>query len=239
MHNIKEGDRLEMRFKGDGSVSKIFLSQVVEYENNTVVVHTPISYGKHVVLPKSAPCSLLFFQDEGMLSFTASVVGSYVKNDLSLTKLMLTSEPEKMQRREFFRFECALPIRFSVINSKPSEATSGEPAETGMSAQPLHEGVIKDLGGGGLRFVTNAEVDKGDNLKCLLMLEREYIVVIGKILQKHSFPKSPFKFQYRIIFIGILPEEKDKIIQYVFNQQRKLLLRQRRGISADTDAGQV
>ena len=235
MHNIKVGDRLEMRFKSEGSVPKIFISQVVEVENNTVVVHTPISYGKHVVLTKSAPCSLLFFQDEGMLSFTASVVGSYVKNDQSLTKLMLTSEPEKMQRREFFRFECTLPMRFALISSKPSEVISGEPRETGMSAQPLNDAIIKDLGGGGLRFVTNTEIDNGDNIKCLLMLEREYIVVIGKVLQKHSFPKSPYKFQFRIIFIGILPEEKDKIIQYVFNQQRKLLLRQRRGVSVNTD----
>ena len=235
MHNIKVGDRLEMRFKGDGTMSKIFLSQVLEYENDTVVVYTPISYGKLVVLAKSAPCSLLFFQEEGMLSFTATVVESYVKDDLNLTKLVLTSEPEKMQRREFFRFECALPIKFSIINSKQSEFAQQGSKESGASTQPLYEGVIKDLGGGGLRFVTNAEVESGDNVKCLLLLEREYIVVIGKVLQKHSFPKSPFKFQYRIIFIGILPEEKDKIIQYVFSQQRKQLLRQRRGISANTD----
>ena len=234
MHNIKIGDRLEMRFKGDGGASKIFISQVFEYEGNTVVVHTPISYGKHVVLPESAPCSLLFFQDEGMLSFTASVAGTYVKNDLSLTKLTLTSEAEKMQRREFFRFECTLPLRFALIKSSPTEFMPNS-MESGASAQALYEGIIKDLGGGGLRFVTNAEVENGDNVKCLLLLEREYIVVIGKILQKHSFPKSPYKFQYRVIFIGILPEEKDKIVQYVFNQQRKLLLRQRRGISIKSD----
>ena len=236
MHNIKPGDRLEMRFKREEGVSKIYISQVYEYEDNSIVVHTPISYGKYVVLPKSEPCSLLFFQDEGMLNFKAEVVNSYIKDNLTLTKLIFTSEAEKMQRREFFRFDCTLPIRFSVINSSPSEEALGTKAAS-QTQQSLREGIIKDIGGGGLRFVTNAEIDIGDNVKCLLLLEREYIVVIGKILQKHSFPKSPYKFQYRVIFIGILPEEKDKIVQYVFNQQRKMLVRQRRGalVSADSE----
>jgi len=237
VHNIKVGDRLEMRFFVEGEASKIYVSQVYEYENNTVIIHTPISYGKHVNLPNSEKCSLLFFQDESMLSFSAAVVSSYIKDDLTLTKMVLTSDAEKIQRREFFRFECTLPIRFAVIQSSKPDSGLG-PKEPATTAQNLHEGIIKDLGGGGLRFVANAEVDNGDNLKCLLLLEREYIVVIGKVLQKHSFPKSPYKFQYRIIFVGILPEEKDKIVQYVFNQQRKLLLRQRRGVSVGEDSGQ-
>ena len=234
MNNIKIGDRLEMRFRHEGGSPKIYNSQVCEQDDKTIVVHSPVSYGKQVTLPNSEPCSLLFFQDEGMLSFKAVVVGSYVKDDLFLTKLMLTSEAEKMQRREFFRFECTLPIRFALLNSTLENALSNKASSS--SNQQLYEGIIKDIGGGGLRFVSNAEVDNGDNVKCLLLLERDYIVVIGKILHKHSFPKSPYKFQYRVIFIGILPEEKDKIVQYVFNEQRKLLLRQRRGIYVSMDS---
>ncbi|MCL2618226.1 MAG: PilZ domain-containing protein [Defluviitaleaceae bacterium] len=231
MHNIKIGDRLEIRIKREGEVPKIYVSQIVDITtDNAVTIYTPTSYGKEVVLQKSMPCTLLIFQEDGMLNISAVVMGTFSKDSHSLTKVMFTSKPEKMQRREFFRFDCTLPIRFSLIHA----SAAGPAVEPNEGSQPkLFEGIIKDIGGGGLRFVTNSEMDNGDNVKCLLLLERDYIVVIGKILQKHSFPKSPYKFQYRVIFIGILPEEKDKIVQYVFNQQRKFLLRQRRGLTAE------
>jgi len=231
VYNIKVGDRLEMRFKKEGEVPKIYLSQVYDFsDKNSVVVHTPISYGKYVALTPKQPCSLLFFLGEGMMSFEAVVVKTFMEESFSLEKLQFTSEGEKMQRREFFRFECTLPIRFSVIS--PEVDTDRNPP----TQQPLREGIIKDIGGGGLRFVSNADVESGENIKCLLLLEREYIVVIGKILHKYSFPRSPYKYQYRVIFVGILPEEKEKIVQYVFNQQRSLLSKQRHGMSAKSDS---
>ena len=230
MHNIKVGDRLEIKFMREGEAPKIYLSQVYDFvSDGAIIVHTPISYGKYVPMSRSQACSLLFFLEEGMLSFEAVVIEMLKDQDFNLVKLKFTSEGVRMQRREFYRFECTLPLRFSVIQDNPDILRDSDPV---VQSPPSLEGIIKDIGGGGVRFVSNVEVEGGSQLKCLLLVDREYIVVVGKVLHKFSFPRSPYKFQYRVIFVGILPDEKEKIVQYVFNQQRKLLSRQRRGITA-------
>ncbi|MDR2940228.1 MAG: PilZ domain-containing protein, partial [Clostridiales bacterium] len=85
------------------------------------------------------------------------------------------------------------------------------------------EGIIKDIGGGGLRFVSNEVLEEGEKIKAAIVLNTEVIIVNGKILHKQFFPKSNYKYQYRVEFIGILKTEQEVIVQFIFEQQRKIL----------------
>ena len=125
---------------------------------------------------------------------------------------------ENMQRREFLRCECSLPIRFALVDDIAENA----PEETqDQRPTPLSEGTVKDIGGGGLRFVTNVDIDNGDNIKFLLLLEGEYLIIIGKILHKYKVSMSLAKFQYRVVFIDILPQDREKIVKFVSEQLQK------------------
>jgi c-di-GMP-binding flagellar brake protein YcgR len=148
-----------------------------------------------------------------MLIFDSTIMGYVTEDGNNYMTLMVKTTGEKVQRREFFRFMCLLPIKFSVAQE------AGAPAEN----NPLYEGVIKDIGGGGVRFVSNGVVPEGATIKCVVLLNGEYLIAVAKILYKQVFPKSIYKYQYRGMFIGLLPSEQERIIQFIFNEQRKNL----------------
>ena len=215
--SIKAGDRLEISQVSDTGARKVYISVVEEITDAQLTAHMPIEYGKLVRLDQSAVYSVLFFTDKGMLQFSAAIA-EYLKTDgFSLMKLDLVSEGERMQRRSFFRLNCVMPFKFAEIKNGTEENPGEYP----------YEGVIKDIGGGGVRFVTNNEISESASLGCALVIENEAIVSQGKVLHKQHFPKSVYAYQYRVQFLGMNHYDQERIVQYVYNEQRKIVKRAR------------
>jgi len=139
-------------------------------------------------------------------------------NNEDKIEIKLGSESDKTERREFLRCECSLPIRFALVD----DITANAPEAQDQRPKPLNEGTVKDIGGGGLRFITNVEVENGDNIKFLLLLDGEYLIIVGKILHKYKVSMSLAKFQYRVVFLDILPMDREKIVRFVSNEHQKL-----------------
>lgn len=216
--NIEIGDRLEISQSRECKLEKTYLSQVEKIISaDEIVVHVPISYGQLVRLSMKEQYSMLFFTERGLTSFDAKIIGYSRECDLQFMTVRLLSEGERIQRREFFRFDCLLPIKFSLIGQAKKEEESDD--------VKFSDGVIKDIGGGGIRFASNESVEEKERLKCVIMLKDDCFVLIGKILYKQYYPESAYKYQYRAQFVGILASEQEKIVQYIFSEQRKLLQR--------------
>lgn len=219
-NNIKIGDRLEISLLKDRKIGKVHVSQVEEIlSNNNLLIHMPISYGQLVKLSTKERYGMLFFTDRGMINFEAEITGFKKEAEFSYMVVHIISEGERMQRREFFRFSSLLPLKFVVIDENPKKDVPQE--------ETLLDGIVKDLGGGGIRFVTNESLDEKVMVKCVLMLNDNCLITVGKVLHKQCFPKANYKYQYRIEFAGISPSEQEQIIQYIFNEQRKIIQRMR------------
>ncbi len=209
---INIGDRIEITVKREKALAKCYISQVVNIlDGEHVVVHAPISYGKIIKLSNKEDYSFLFITDKTMTRFDSRILGYFKENNFILMKIKLTSKGERIQRREYFRFACLLPLKFSVISDDISIVDSKQ----------MFEAVIKDVSGGGIRFVSNHNVKKDTKIKCLLLFNSDYLITIAKVLNVQEFPKSVYKYEYRASFIGILPEEQDRIVQFIFEEQRK------------------
>ncbi|MDR1209404.1 MAG: flagellar brake protein [Clostridiales bacterium] len=202
------GDRIEITDPGDPS-GKIYISQVEDTpDDGELLVHAPISYGQYVRLNLTEKYSLLIFTDHGMVRFDSEIISYAKENAFLFMRARLLSGGERVQRREFFRYPCLLPIKFARLPE-------------GGSPKAVSEGIIKDLGGGGIRFVSNEAVDEDVRIKCIMMLGDDCLAVVGTVLGKQFFPKSSYKYQYRIQFTGINKLDQEKVVQYIFNEQRK------------------
>jgi len=226
--SIKIGDRAEIYMVKEKSVNEksvkekssgmVYYSQVEDILSDTdVLLHVPISYGQLVKLSMEGKYNVVFFTNKGMLTYEAEIKEFKKDNGLDFMAVALLSEGERVQRREFTRFTCLLPLKFTSVN------------ETSFSRDHMNylDGVIKDIGCGGLRYVTNESLEERDRIKSVVMLDDELLVLNGKILSKTYFPKSNFKYQYRVEFFGVTQEERDKITLYILNEERKLEKRQR------------
>ncbi len=215
--NIQIGDRLEISLVHErSSLSKTHVSQVEEIlGENRLLIHVPISYGQLVRLNTNERFYMLFFTDKGMIRFEGEINSFSNEGDLHFMNITLLTDGERIQRREFFRFTCLLPIKFSIIEEYG--------ATTEADPRTLYDGIVKDLGGGGIRFVSNRDVSEKSQIKCILMLGDDCLILMGKVLHRQFFPKSNYKYQYRVEFVGTILTEQEKIIQYIFNEQRKII----------------
>lgn len=215
--NIGIGDRLEIRYKDKEFSEKVYISQVQNIINeNKIVIYAPITYGALAKLQKKAIFNFLFFTDKGIISFDGQVESYTKKEGFNLIIIEFISEGEKVQRRGSFRFSCILPFNFYILSDNPDKSDSTE-------EDKIYSGIVKDISAGGLRFITNEEIDEKKIIKSLLDLDKEVLISIGNIIQRHTFPKSTYKYQYRVKFIDISSIEQEKIVQFIFAEQRRIL----------------
>lgn len=215
--NIKVGDRLEISQKNDDQNAKSYVSQVEHVlDKKQLVIHMPISYGQLIKLKMNQMYSMIFFTEKGIVKFDTAIIKFTQENNLNFILIKLVSEGVKIQRREFFRFTCLLPAKFALFNNNDENADD-------KGSEQVFNGIIKDLGGGGIRFVTNQDLEEKSKIKCVIVLDNDVFVVLGKILYKQYFPKSNYKYQYRVEFVGMINTEQEKIVQYIFDQQRKII----------------
>lgn len=221
-NNIKTGNRLEITLKkesNDEKSVKTFISIVEDvYSNNRILIHMPISYGRIIKLKINEIYSMLFFTDKGMYKYDVKVLRHVNEGDFNFMLVELVNEGIKIQRREFYRFNCILPFKFEKLDDEKENIVNYNKDRDII----ISKGIIKDISAGGIRFISNESVEVNDYIKSLIVLKESYILILGKVLYKQEFPKSDYKYQYRVAFIDIQDSEKDFIIRYIFEEQRRI-----------------
>ncbi len=219
LKSIKIGNRVEIYQNPGKPEGKSHLSQVEDIlSENEFLIHVPIAYGQLVRLPIGKKLGFIFFTEKAMVIFSGEILQFRKEGELNFMVIKLLSEGEKIQRRAFFRFNCLLPLKYYY---NPSGNIDFEQADI------CRDGIIKDIGGGGIRFVSNEDIDEFEEIKCNIMLDDEYLSLRGTILSKAYFPKSNYKYQYRLEFRSATADEQESIVKFIFNEERKLMKKNR------------
>lgn len=227
--NVRVGDSLEITSKQDKYVETTYTSLVYAFlpelasskNGPELLIHTPLDdKGNQANLPKEMEYCFLFLTGQFMYAFDGNILYEYMEEETPLLRIRLkTLEGEKIQRRKFFRTPCTLPMQFSPVLSKADI----------KSKTFKYEGIIRDISASGLRFVSNAPIEEGSKIKCITMVNKKIVFAVAKCLHKKEFPDEVVKFQYRVMFESILPEDEEKIVQFVFANQRKNLVKKTSG----------
>jgi c-di-GMP-binding flagellar brake protein YcgR len=83
---------------------------------------------------------------------------------------------------------------------------------------------VVDISGGGLRFVSNYAYEPGMLVHCCYSLNiegkyKEYNLV-GKVLYVDETNK-PGLYEHRVQYIDINTEDREEIIRFIFDEERK------------------
>ncbi|MBR1444818.1 MAG: flagellar brake protein [Firmicutes bacterium] len=116
LDSISIGNRIEITLKRDEGL-KTFASLVekVDSDKKEVLAYMPISYGKLIKLPMTEKYVVVFFTEKGMFKFDCVVVEYLSEGEFHFMKLKIINDGLKVQRREYFRFNCLLPVKFEKI----------------------------------------------------------------------------------------------------------------------------
>lgn len=228
---IQIGDKLELkkiekRLYADAE-DKVYVSQVLdEADNGNLFVSMPIQEGHVVPLGIDQEFIATFYTKAGLLSCKVIVKGRYKKESLFLLEIRLQGALEKIQRREFFRLDCRLEMQYRLVDAEEQKYIEAgqayNPDELGIEWK---KGIMLDLSGGGVRFVSSSKEEKGALMEIRFDMEldgvSEVVYALASVLLSVRNVNNNQIYEQRVQFYRMDQALQERIIHYIFQTQRK------------------
>ena len=220
---FKSGDLGEEEFY---DVNKSYRTRVYDLLTDDVIsVEMPMDKTKLVLLPVGGSFDLCFYTRRGLYQCYARVIDRYRTNNVYILELQLTTNLRKFQRREYYRFSCVLDMQCRRLLPEEEERMVNHEVEFIDTDILLEDGMIVDISGGGARFVSETQYEVGTFILFEFSLEidgkpKRYSI-IGRVVDS-SMPPGRDSYENRIKFININDKDRESIIKYIFEEERKI-----------------
>jgi len=229
---IKPGQRVDLkavkRTKGNEEEQKIrvFSSKIFDViSDDTIELLMPMEQTKLILLPVDAEYEVFFYTDNGLYEATVRITDRYKSNNVYLVLVELETNLQKYQRRDFYRYSCALDMETRGLTKEEVDALEKKIPYQAPPGLPMTKSVIVDISGGGLRFVTKQKYEKDSYVCCKYELFIHGGVkmydLICLVLNSRELTNRIGEYEYRVKFINLDNDEREEIIQYIFEEERK------------------
>ena len=232
------GDRIEITpvkavFSEDKSEKK-YVSQLLDFDDiRTAKISTPLQDGRIIPLRVDQDVRLCFFTKSGLYQCKARIKKRYIEDKIPMMDVLLISEPEKYQRRRFYRLECTYEINYRRLSleevriRRDLESGYGDAQELKKQLEDIPQdwktGVVTNLSGGGIRFHLGESLDIGEMIELDIPISLKNGVVPMKVFSHviDCTGDRPDSKDVRCEFDSIGPKERELVVKYVFEEQRR------------------
>lgn len=213
-NNINARDTLEISLVQNNKIVKTFKSKVYDPISPTeILILVPKVQNHFIKLATGPNYHMVTYTNSGIFKFDMELV-EYVKiNDQRLAKVKLLSGGEKIQRRGYFRHNSNMGFCFFAKQSPSAETYNKKHAYFGR---------LLDISGGGIRLVSNCELQPNQMISIHIPLKDEYLMSECSVLFADTVPEGIYRHQYRCKFQGMMESDVEMIVKYIFEEQRKI-----------------
>lgn len=221
------GDKIELRLrqgiltKDEEKEQKVYFSKVNQLlDEDKVEILMPIEQSRLVLLPRNVLFVMIIYTSKGLYQCEVKMTERYKSGNVLLQVVELTSPLKKYQRREFYRYGCNIPVVTRSLSEEEKEMLVWDETVEGT------EGWTLDIGGGGVRFRTGEKYEVHELILCSMNLELKVgvkkIEALGRVLSVKPVKNADTDtFEVRIQFKKISNRDREMIIQYIFEDERK------------------
>lgn len=216
--DIKLGTKFELTVidSYNNHSDKIYISQLEEIlDSNTIIISTPIHEGNIVPISVDSHIRIVFFHTKGLFTFNGIVRSRGRRDNILILKVEAETKLKKIQRRNFFRFEWLMNVKFRVIEDENKRYAEGE--------TPYIDTYIRDISGGGVALITTEKQNIGTIIEIQLNLDGDIMTVIGEVVRAEIYENDKNKYEIGIKFIDITQRDRDRIVKFIFHKQIKLM----------------
>ncbi len=210
---------------------KIYHSQVYDVlSEERMEIYMPMEQTKLILLPVDGVFDATFYVGENLYQCFVRVIDRYKSNNIYILLLEMTSNLRKVQRREYYRFSCALDMCHRLLME--DEVRLVEKGNYTLTpGLPLKRSVIVDISGGGLRFMSEQEYEPDSLIYCSYYLQvggkTKQCETLGRILSVKELEHKKGQFEHRVQYVNMGAGDREEIIRYIFEEERKNLNRDR------------
>lgn len=234
---LSPGEKLELQMlehvrQDNDETKRIYHSQINDIlSEDRLEISMPMEKSKLILLPVDTEYDMTIYTAQGLYQCFVRVVDRYKSDNMYLLVVELTSNLRKNQRREFYRFSCALEMCSRNLEEEEIQAIESKVPYALVPGLPLKRSVIADISGGGLRFLSNQKYEPDSLLYCSYHLVinnvRKLYEVVGKVLYVREMENRPGVFEHRVKYINMEEEKREEIIKFIFQEERKNMKRDR------------
>ncbi len=235
---IKIGDRvslvkLDTAKKTLEQKTKSYVSQVLEFvTDEKVKIAMPIENGRIIPLEIGDKYAVRIYTQKGLFQCKSIIIDRFKEGNLFILLIEFTSSLEKCQRRQYFRLETLIDFKVREVTKDEqdikdnAELTIVEKDELLKSFTfSWKSAIITDISGGGFRFNSGLKVLKGSRINFNLALQVgeeviEYNLDASVVLANSLLNQTGY-YEYRAEFYNITPEQREHIIRFVFEEERR------------------
>lgn len=216
IQNIKTGTKLSLEVFNnlDEKIQENFISQFETFKgNNRIIIYAPITKGGIYPIQIGWNINAIFFLDENLYRFQAKVRNRFIANNIAFLEAEVTSDIVKIQRREFFRLPCLIPVNYRLItkDNKHDEET------------PYYDCLAVNISGGGLCLKLKEKLNIGDTIECKMNINNRLFKPICLVVRVES-DNTDYDSGYTVgvKFIKLTKQDVDRIVSYIFKEQTDL-----------------
>ncbi|HCL04060.1 MAG TPA: hypothetical protein DHW61_16905 [Lachnoclostridium phytofermentans] len=237
------GDKIELvQINNQGKIineSKRHVSVVYELdETDYASIAIPIENSRLIPLEIGEYYLIYIFSKNGLFQCKAKVIKQFRIQSAYAAKIQIISDLEKQQRRQFFRLDIVQDMSFRVLTknewdeikklqnsfidkSKMKEIMKQDQTNT----YTWQDGFMIDISGGGMKF-NSKEICKEDDIlqvKFTLVMESGYknFLIYTKVISCSEAKNLKDIYAKRIVFLNIKSDEREAIVRYIFEEERK------------------
>lgn len=230
---VSIGDRIELQpveqrkdESADGAGRKLYVSQVYEIiSEDTMEIVMPMEQTKLILLPVDSEYDLVIYQESGLYQCFARVIDRYKSNNVYILVMELTSNLRKYQRREYYRFSCALEMCARNLQEEELQAVENNLPYALTPGLPLKQSIIVDISGGGLRFLSSQRYEPESllyiNYYLLKKGVKKMYEIIGRVLSVKEMENRSGTYEHRVQYYDMDRRTREEIIKYIFEEERK------------------
>ena len=235
---VKLGDKLELetidnsKGRNDLSEKKNYRSQVYDIvSEDQIKIAMPMEQGKVILLPVDGEYNICFYTQTGLYQCLARVIDRYKSDNIFVLVMELTTDIRKYQRREYYRLNCVLDMKARGVSDADNAKGSTEQVHFLDTDITFSNGTMVDISGGGARFISKDRYPKGSNIQFAFSLFvngklTEY-KLLGRVLYSEELESRAGSYEHRIQFINIMNDERESIIKFIFEEERKIRRREK------------
>lgn len=230
---IEAGCKVELRAidrpgeeNGSEEIRKMYASQVYDIlTEDRMEITMPMEQTKLILLPVDGEYDAVFYGQGNLYQCFLRIIDRYKSNNVYILLVEMTSNLRKYQRREYYRFSCALDMCARPLMEEEIKAVEKKEPYNMTPGLPLKRSVIVDISGGGLRFMSDQRYEPESLIYCTYNLlmggkSKEYEIV-GKILSVKELENKRGTFEHRVQYINLDVVDREEIIKYIFEEERK------------------
>lgn len=235
---VEPGDRLELMLVEQGhslhdeSAKRVYLSKINDIlSEDRLEILMPIEKTKLILLPVDAEYDMSIYSKNGLYQCFVRVIDRYKSDNMYLLVVELTSNLRRNQRREYYRFSCALEMCSRSLETEEIEAIEQDQPYSLVPGLPLKRSVIVDISGGGLRFISEQKYEEGSLIYCSYHLlvngTRKLYELVSKVLEVKPVENRKGVYEHRVQYVNITEGIREQIIRYIFQEERKNMKKDR------------